>query len=124
MNELAKLKDIKPNVEITDYLFFASLIALSIFVLILIYLIYRLFTKNKNESKQFYLNKLKNLNYEDSKKTAYEFSEYARFFLNEENRQEYETIYSMLEKYKYKPEVENLSEEVKEKIKKFIEEIK
>lgn len=115
------IKDIKPNVEIIDYYFIAAII---IAVLIIISLLIFLVKKFKNNPKRKILEKLKNLDFSNSKKTAYEFTALARHFLNEENKKEYEEIVKSLEKYKYKKEVPPFSKEDKEKIENFIKEIR
>jgi len=88
---------------------------------LIIYLIFKFF---KNKRPNPYLIKLKNLDFSDSKKTAYGFTEYAKYFLNDENRKFYEEIVKELEKYKYKPKVDNLESETINKIKKFIGDLK
>jgi VanZ family protein len=116
------IKDIKPNVEIVDYQFIAFIAVILILLIILsLFLIKKL--KKQNPKKKL-LEKLKNLNFSNSKKTAYEFTELARNFVNEENKEKYETIVKLLEKYKYKKEVPPLSEKDIEKIKNFIKEIR
>jgi len=121
MDLLKQLKDIKPNVEIIDYKFYAFIAVIIILSVLIIYIFIKLLKKKEPNP---YLKKLQNLNFSDSKKTAYEFSEYAKYFLNEENKDFYEEIVKELEKYKYKPVVDNLDEKIIEKIKKFIEDIK
>ena len=121
MELLKELKDIKPNVNIVDYQFYIFIGFVVLVIILLIYLIFKFLKKKKQNP---YLIKLKNLNFNDSKKTAYEFSEYAKYFINEENKSFYEELVSELEKYKYKPIVDDLNEEIVSKIKKFIEGIK
>ncbi|AZV46139.1 hypothetical protein C3L23_02300 [Nautilia sp. PV-1] len=120
MDLLKQLKDIKPNAHIIDYQFYIFVICCIIAVMLVLYLIYKFFKKKKPNP---YLLKLQNLDFGDSKKTAYEFCEYARYFLNDENRKIYEELAKELEKYKYKPKVEKLDEQTKQKIKQFIEDI-
>jgi len=121
MDLASQLRDIKPNVQITDYWFYIAVTAGIILFLVVMYLIYRFMKKKKPNP---YLLKLKNLDFSDSKKTAYEFSEYAKFFVNDTNESFYNEIVKELEKYKYRPVVDPLSKETKEKIKKFISELK
>jgi len=121
MDLLKQLKDIKPNVQIIDYQFYIFIALCVLAVLIIIFLIYKFLKRKKIDP---YLIKLKNLNFDNSKKTAYEFTEYAKHFLNEENKNSYYEIVKELEKYKYKPVVEEMDEQTIKKIKKFIEDIK
>ncbi|WP_024787643.1 MULTISPECIES: hypothetical protein [unclassified Lebetimonas] len=115
------IRDIKPNVTIIDWEFsaFAAVILL-ILIFITLFLFKKL--KKKNPKKEI-LKKLQNIDFNDSKKAAYEFSALARFFINEENKEKYQQIVNSLEKYKYKKEVPPLSNEDKQNLKNFIKEI-
>jgi len=115
-----RLKDIKPNIELYDYWFYAFIAFCVVLTAVLIFFLYRRFRKKPDP----YLLKLKNLNFSNSKKTAYEFCEYAKKFVTDENKNEYEHIAKLLERYKYRPNVDQLKEEEIKMIKKFIEEIK
>jgi uncharacterized membrane protein YhiD involved in acid resistance len=116
------IRDIKPNVEIIDYQFIAFIAVILILLIILgIFLIKKL---KKSNPKKRILEKLKNLDFTNSKKTAYEFTDLARNFVNEENKVKYEEIVKLLERYKYKKVVPPLSEKDIEKIKNFIKEIR
>jgi len=120
MDLLHQLKDIKPNVEIVDYSFYVFMIFTTIILIALIIFAFKFFKKKENPS----LLALKNLDFSNSKKTAYEFTRLAKEFINEENKQLYEELEKELEKYKYKKNVDNLSPELIEKIKEFIKGIK
>jgi len=121
MELLKQLRDIKPNATIIDYQFYFFIVLILLGIALAVLLILKLLKKKKNNP---YLIKLKNLNFNNSKKTAYEFSEYAKFFINEENKEFYEEIVKELEKYKYKPVVDDLDKEIIKKMQKFIEDIK
>ncbi|GAX87050.1 conserved hypothetical protein [Lebetimonas natsushimae] len=116
------IRDIKPNVEIIDF-YFIALVAITI-ILVIAAIIFAIKKLQKKHPKKKLLEKLKNLDFNNSKKTAYEFTELARNFVNEENRVKYEEIVKSLKRYKYKKEVPPLSEEDREKIKNFIKEIR
>ena len=121
------LKDIKPIVEIPDN----SLVILSVslFVVLIIGVLLYLLLKPKRRRKKkltpFEIKKeeLKSINYDDDKEVAYRFTTHAVEFLNEKNRDEYEKIVKELEPYKYKKEIPKMDEELKEKIKRFIDAI-
>jgi hypothetical protein len=116
------IRDIKPNVEIIDYQFISFIAVILILLISLsLFLIKKL---KKSNPKKRILEKLKNLDFRNSKKTAYEFTDLARNFINEENKATYEKIVKSLERYKYKKEVPPLSKEDIEKIKNFIKEIR
>jgi type IV secretory pathway component VirB8 len=121
MDLLKQLKDIKPNETIIDYQFYIFVALCVIAVLAVLFFIYRLLKRKKTNP---YLVKLKNLDYGNSKKTAYEFTEYAKYFLNDENKERYAELVKELEKYKYKLVVDEMDRQTIEKIKKFIEDIK
>jgi len=117
---LSQLKDIKPNVQIIDYWFYLFCTVGIILLLLIMYFVYKKLAKRKTDP---YLERLKNLDYKKSKKTAYEFSEYAKHFITDENRSLYEEIVKELEQYKYRPKVDDLKPEIIEKMKKYIGEI-
>jgi hypothetical protein len=116
------IRDIKPNVEIIDYQFIVFIVI--ILILLIIFSLFLIKKLKKSNPKKKLLEKLKNLDFSNSKKTAYEFTALARNFVNEENRAKYEEIAKSLERYKYKKEVPPLSETDIEKIKNFIKEIR
>jgi len=120
MDLLHQLKDIKPNVEIVDYSFYVFIIFTTIILIALIIFAFKFFRKKENPN----LLALKNLDFSNSKKTAYEFTRLAKEFINEKNKQLYEELTKELEKYKYKKYVDDLSPELIEKIKEFIKGIK
>jgi len=121
MDLLKQLKDIKPNETIIDYQFYVFIGFVVLLIILLVFLIFKFLKKKKPNP---YLEKLKKIDFNNSKKTAYEFTEYAKYFINEENKAFYEQIVKELEKYKYKPVVDDLDDEIIKKIKKYIEDIK
>jgi Tfp pilus assembly protein PilO len=124
MNKL-HLKDIKPNVPIIDWQWYVFLIFMIILIIGILFLIYKFIKHRKKEDlRKKALKELKELDFKNSKKTAYKFTKLAHMFVNEENKTEYEKIVKKLEKYKYKPEVPDMDEEIIKEIKEFIREIK
>ncbi len=113
------LKDIKPNVTIVDYQFFIFLALVLIVFTLILYLLF----KHLRKKEPIELQKLKTLNFADSKEVAYKFCEYARKFVNENNQTAFNHICEELKEYKYKRKVPPLKEELKEKILSFIKEI-
>jgi len=120
MDLLHQLKDIKPSVTITDYTIYIAILILLLLIALIVYIVKNI---TKTQSDQ-YLEALKHLDYANPKKSAYQFTKYARLFINDENKQQYEAIVAKLEKYKYKPKVDPLNREIIEEMKKFIEDIK
>ncbi|WP_457564979.1 hypothetical protein [Caminibacter sp.] len=115
------LRDIKPNVEIIDYGWWFFVVFLVILSIVLLFLIYKWL---KNRKKNPALIMLKNLDFSNSKKTAYIFSKYAKEFVNETNKELFEEIEKKLVKFKYKPDVPEMDEKLIEKIKAFIRTLK
>ncbi len=125
-----KLRDIKDIVEIPDSSLFELLglvggvVALLIVVAIL-FLIYRKFKsrRRKPTKKELALEKLKSIDFNNSKESAYKFSRYGYLWIDEQNRNRFFNIERDLEKYKYKKDVPPLEERVKEEMREFIEEL-
>jgi RNase P/RNase MRP subunit p30 len=63
---------------------------------------------------------LKNLDFNDSKATAYTFSRYASVLVNDDNIANFEKINTALLAYKYKEKVEQLEQGLIGKIKEFL----
>ena len=127
-NNLAQLKDIKPIVDVVDYSFY-YLLTLIVFVsVVIIFALYKYFTrvkKTKQPSKRkIALKRLKTLDFTNTKEVVYSFSVDGYIFINEKNKQEFETIEKELETYKYKKDVKRLPNDLQDKIKKFIKALK
>ena len=119
------LKDIKPIVEINDHSFvlFVIYIASAIVIFLLLLFIFTQYKKRKrNNPKTKAMQKLKNMNFSDSKKSAYCFSKNAILFINQKNQELFEEIEKELINFKYKKdeEIAPFSQELIEKMKKFI----
>jgi len=128
MDIASQLKDIKPIVEVVDHsLYYFSAIVLIIVVLISV-ILYKYFNRikpsKKPTQKQLILQKLQNLDYNDTKDVIYSFSVDLFPLINEDKKEQYETIVSKLSQYKYKKEIEQLSEQLKQEIQQFIKGIK
>ncbi|AYQ56749.1 hypothetical protein MS2017_1040 [Bathymodiolus thermophilus thioautotrophic gill symbiont] len=119
------LKDIKPLVAITDNSFTYLLIVLFIALLIALVAGYsgwkKIQLKRRNDKKRIALKILKNLDFNDSKTTAYTFSRYASALVNDGNVIEFEQINTALLAYKYKEKVEQLEQDLIEQIKGFVD---
>ena len=131
MNELAKLKDIKPPVNIDTHLqeiaIYAGagvgLLAVAI-LLVLLYLMLFKKRRKKPTKEELALNALKNIDYSNTKDAVYTFSVNAQKLISQEDRDKLEQLLRDLEKYKYKKEVSNLSSEDIEKMKNIIRNIR
>ena len=125
---MKELKDIKDIVEVPDSSF---MILMSVIVLTLLLLALALyFFKNRRRrrkkptAKEVALERLQNLNYDDTKEVVYLFEELGEMFLNEKNQVEFYKIKEELKVYKYKKEIPPLDRDIEERIKAFIKEIK
>jgi len=122
------LRDIKPIIEVVDYSFYYFLAIVFIIILIIIFGLYKYFTRIKKTKKptqqEMALQRLKKLDFNDTKNVAYRFSIDGFLFVNEENKDKFQDIEKRLQKYKYKKDVDNLSSELKVEIKDFIKGLK
>jgi hypothetical protein len=114
MNE--QLKDIKPLLEIPDssyYLFWGLILFGAILaVAILFFTIKKYLEHRKANLAKKYLAKLHEINWKNTKESAYAATHYARLLATDERRKElFGQLESLLEQYKYKKEVESVDEE-------------
>lgn len=120
------LHDIKPLIEIQEYSMYyliALVIAVFVVVLALIYFAYQYFTnRNKFNIKKEHLKLLKSLDMSDTKRVAYEVTQYGATFAgdNDQNERTYKNLVEELESYKYKKNVESFSKETKNSIENYI----
>jgi len=110
-NLTAQLKDIKPLLEIPDnsYSLYLGIIIIGSLLLLgtLFFIAKRLWENRKINLAKGYLEKLKAIDWKDTKHSAYEATHYARLLATDERRRElFSQLEPMLEKYKYKKEVE------------------
>jgi hypothetical protein len=125
-NLTAQLKDIKPLLEIPDnsyYIYWGIIIAGSLLLLgILFFIAKRLWEKRKINLAKGYLEKLKAINWKDAKNSAYEATHYARLLATDERRKElFSQLEPMLEKYKYKKEVEEVDQDTRNKFNLYVQ---
>ncbi|KAA0439713.1 MAG: DUF4381 domain-containing protein [Candidatus Thioglobus sp.] len=122
MNKTYDIKDIKPIVDIADNsLYWLLAVIFSAFLLILGgYYFWKIYqSKRQYNEKKAAIEALKNLDFNDSKSTAYAFGRYAPALVNEENTMVFEQINNALMAYKYKKQVGKLDAILIEKIKGF-----
>lgn len=127
MNEdvLSKLNDIKELEKIPDnslFIFLALVLLGFIFLLILIFFITKLIKNRKKNPRKIYFKILKNVDFSNSKKSAYTITKYSRLIVSNEREKKLAIeLIESLEKYKYKKEVENIDNEVKAKFSIFMD---
>jgi len=116
VNLTAQLKDIKPLLEIPDnsfYLYWGLITLAVLVVLVLGYLLVKKFWKQRKINlAKGYLEKLKAIDWNDPKKSAYEATYYARLLATDERRKElFSQLEPLLEKFKYKKEVSEVDQD-------------
>ena len=127
MNEdiLSKLHDIKELEKIPDnsIFIFSILLFLTILILLVItFFIIKFFKNRKKSDRKKYYEFLKNIDFSDSKKSAYEITKYARLLVsNDREKKLCEELIEELEKYKYKKNVEGINNTIKAKYSVFMD---
>ena len=131
MDELAKLKDIKPAVNIDTTLQEVALyvgagVGLLVVSILLVLLYLMLFKKRRKKptKRELALKALKGIDYTNTKDAVYTFSVNAQKLISNEDKKELDELLKELEKYKYKKEVSALSREDIDKMKKIVEKLK
>ncbi len=121
---MPKFHDIKPLVEIPDYSFYLYLLFILVattLAAVLVYLLIRLLSRKKENSRAQILRRLRGLDMSDAKKVAYEITKYGRYIVTDESRARiYEDLVRKLTRYKYKKEVPPLDEDIKKEIRLFL----
>ncbi|PHS41794.1 MAG: hypothetical protein COB07_01770 [Sulfurovum sp.] len=121
-----QLKDIKPLLEIPDnsysiywgLILFASLLALGI----VFFVAKKLWENRKINLAKGYLEALKKIDWQDTKKSAYEATHYARLLATDERRVElFLQLEPMLEQYKYKKEVDTVDTDTQNKFNLYVQ---
>ena len=125
---MEELKDIKDIVEVHEYSFFI-LMGLTVFIVLLLSLAVYFFKnrrrrRKKITAKERALEKLKKMDFSDTKSVVYTFEEQGRLFLNEKNQEKFDSITKELTVYKYKKDIPPLDANVEKRIKRFIGELK
>lgn len=111
-----ELRDIKPLLEIPDYSYGIFIALVSFMVLVVLALLYilgkRLWEKRKVNMRKIYFERLRSVDWNNSKKAAYEVTFFGRALCNDPRIEEiYKQLLPLLERYKYKKEVPKVNEE-------------
>ena len=129
-NPLAQLKDIKPIVEVHSDSFSIFIALVSVIVLVILFLIYKYTTRVKKTKtipkRKVILQKLKDLDYSNTKEVVYSFSVDAFLFVTDKNKEEFKKIEKELAQYKYKKDEDTaqLPSELITQIQEFIKKLK
>jgi len=112
-----ELRDIKPLLEIPDssYYIYIALIALGVLLIlgIVFFVVKKFWDNRKVNMNRVYLERLKNVDWSDSKQASYEVTFFGRSLLDVDARVEeiYNQLLPMLEAYKYRKEVPSIDDE-------------
>jgi Tfp pilus assembly protein PilN len=117
---MSQLKDIKPIVTIADDSLIYFLVVVFIVLLVITWTYWLMSKSRRNEDKKFALEQLQNLDFSNSKTTAYDFKKYAQYLCTDDNQAQFEQINHELEAYKYKKQVGSLDANLIQTIKGFI----
>ncbi len=125
-NLTAQLRDIKPLLEIPDssyYIYWGLIIFVWLLVFgIIFFILKRVWENRKINLAKGYLQALKNIDWKESKKSAYDATHYARLLATDERKKElFSQLEPMLEKYKYKKEVDKIDEETKKQFNLYVQ---
>jgi len=125
-NISAQLRDIKPLLEIPDssYYIYWGLISLGILLAVgvLFFVLKKLWDNRKINLAKGYLEAIKKIDWSDTKKSAYEATHYARLLATDERRKElFSQLEPMLEKYKYKKEVDDIDTDTRNKFNLYVQ---
>ncbi len=125
-NITAQLRDIKPLLEIPDnsyYIYWGLIVFGTLLLLgILFFIAKRLWDNRKVNLAKGYLEKLKAIDWKDTKHSAYEATYYARLLAIDERRKKlFSQLEPMLEKYKYKKEVESVDVDTQNKFNLYVQ---
>ena len=115
MNDIP-LHDIKPLVEVpNDSFIYLSVIAVVFVIIVFLLLVWlwRFYRRKKGvDVRKLYLKKIHNIDFNDSKKAAYDISHYGRMLAESEREIEIlENLDRRLSGYKYKKDVGQIDDE-------------
>ncbi|WP_258238308.1 hypothetical protein [Arcobacter sp. CECT 8983] len=115
--ENIKIHDIKSLVDIPDFSIYIYILLISVavfLVFLLLFLIYKIIRNRKKDFRKDYYKILEEIDFEDSKKTAYTITKYSRLLaVSQREKKLAEELIDELEKYKYKKDVKQIDEDIK-----------
>ena len=125
-NISAQLRDIKPLLEIPDssyYIYWGLILFIGLLILgVLFFVLKKLWDNRKVNLEKGYLEAIKQIDWSDTKKSAYDATHYARLLASDERRKElFSQLEPMLEQYKYKKEVEEIDVDTRNKFNLYVQ---
>ncbi len=116
MNEI-KIHDIKPLVTVVDhslYIYYGLIVLGFLIVCAVLYFIYGFFKNKKQNIRKEYFNILENVDFTNSKLTAYTITKYGYLLAkNDREKQLLSDLILKLDRYKYKKSVPSFDEDTK-----------
>lgn len=121
-----QLKDIKPLLEIPDnsyYIYWGLIIFTMVLVVgILFFVAKKLWDNRKINLAKGYLEALRKIDWQDTKKSAYEATHYARLLATDERKIElFSQLEPMLEQYKYKKIVDAIDQQTQKQFNLYVQ---
>ena len=115
-NLTGQLKDIKPLLEIPDnsfYIYWGLIIFAILLLLSIVFFLGKKFWENRKINlAKGYVKKLKEIDWNDAKKSSYDATHYARLLATDERRKElFSQLEPLLEQYKYKKQVNEVDQD-------------
>jgi hypothetical protein len=118
------LRDIKDIVTVHDNSLWILLAIVAGVILLSFLAIYlfknRRIRKKRKTPKELAKERLKSIDFSDTKSAVYTFCEDGELFVDEKSKEAFENIVNRVQEYKYKKDIPDLDEEIKENIKRFI----
>ncbi len=120
-----QIKDIKPPVEISDwseYLLWGLAALLIVALIVGIWFLIKYIKANKKiDQKRLWLEELYKVDWSNPKDTAYRITKYGRLLSEDDERRKrmYEHLLPLLERYKYRKQVDSADYEVKREFEMF-----
>ncbi len=111
-----ELKDIKPLLEIPDnsyYIYWGLIIFGILLVVAILFFVVKKYLEIRRENlARKYLAELHSVDWSDAKESAYKATHFARLLATDARRRElFEQLAPMLDRYKYKKEVDSVDED-------------
>ncbi len=125
-NITEQLKDIKPLLEIPDssfYLYWGLILFVAVLAFAVVFFVLKkLWDNRKINLAKSYLEALKEIDWSQTKSSAYKATHYARLLATDERRQElFSQLEPMLEQYKYKKEVDEIDQDTQNKFNLYVQ---
>lgn len=107
---MLEIHDIKPIVQIQDftiYIYYGLIVASFLFLLFIVYFIYKFFKNKTVSNDKEYFAVLKNIDFNNTKESSYLISRYGRLLAKSEREKRLiDDIHNSLEVYKYKKNID------------------